>query len=187
MEEKNFDQICKVIKIQEEYPHYTGSEKWLIMSDLSEEEMILRFPEKMELYFPYLILTNEMGEVIKTFQRNERKHQRRAERRADAFGYGDGMTEVNHHETWNKSGEMVFFEQIGLKERTEELTKALQLLTKVQRERILMYYCMKMTESDIAIAVNAGRTSVQESIITGMKKLRKFYQNKKILTNYELS
>ena len=40
--DEQFKCDCKVINLSYEYPGYTGEEKWAIITDLTEEELITR-------------------------------------------------------------------------------------------------------------------------------------------------
>ena len=70
---------CEVIETKYEYPQYTGVEKWIIITDLTEEELNGKYAEQIAPLKPYIILSRSFGEVRKDFRRNEKKHHMRAE------------------------------------------------------------------------------------------------------------
>lgn len=43
--DEQFKCDCKVINLSYEYPGYTGEEKWAIITDLTEEELIEKYEE----------------------------------------------------------------------------------------------------------------------------------------------
>lgn len=47
--DEQFKYECKVINLSYEYPGYTGKEKWAIITDLTEKELIEKYDEKAEL------------------------------------------------------------------------------------------------------------------------------------------
>ena len=80
---------CKVINLAIEYPGYTGKEKYAIITDLSRDELEAQYKDITEKYEPFLILTREMGLVIKQFQSNEKKHEQRSKRNEHIFDSTD--------------------------------------------------------------------------------------------------
>lgn len=43
--DEQFKYECKVINLSYEYPGYTGKEKWAIITDLTEKELIEKYDE----------------------------------------------------------------------------------------------------------------------------------------------
>lgn len=48
-----FKYECKVINLSYEYPGYTGKEKWAIITDLTEKELIEKYDEIISSYRPF--------------------------------------------------------------------------------------------------------------------------------------
>lgn len=71
---------CEVIETKYEYPQYTGVEKWIIITDLTEEELNSKYAEQIAPLRPYIILSRSFGEVRNDFRRNEKKHHMRSVR-----------------------------------------------------------------------------------------------------------
>ena len=65
---------CEVIETQYEYPHYTGVEKWIIITDLTEEELNNKYGKQIAPLRPFIVLSRSFGEVRDAFRRNEKKH-----------------------------------------------------------------------------------------------------------------
>ena len=68
-----FKADCKVIRLKYEYPGYTGTEKYAIISDLSYEQIVEKHAPVVKPYIPFLLLSKAAGEVIAEFKRNEDK------------------------------------------------------------------------------------------------------------------
>ena len=92
------DKKYKVINLKYEYEGYEGSEKWAIISELSEEELFGLYPDEMRRYSPFVLLSVEQGKVISDFKANEDKHRKRSINNEDYFGYSEGLTENLHAE-----------------------------------------------------------------------------------------
>ena len=54
--DEQFKYECKVINLSYEYPGYTGKEKWAIITDLTEKELIEKYDEIIRLFFCFLCL-----------------------------------------------------------------------------------------------------------------------------------
>lgn len=70
----------------------------------------------------------------------------------------------------NKSVEKYVIEKI----ENQELYSAILKLSKIQRNRILMYYFQELTQKEIAEKDNCSIRAVQYSINSALKKLKKF-------------
>lgn len=88
-----FKADCKVIRLKYEYPGYTGTEKYAIISDLSYEQIVEKHAPVVKQYIPFLLLSKAAGEVFAEFKRNEDKFFKRMQR-DDSYGFEDGTTEL---------------------------------------------------------------------------------------------
>lgn len=88
-----FKADCKVIRLKYEYPGYTGTEKYAIISDLSYEQIVEKHAHVVKPYIPFLLLSKAAGEVFAEFKRNEDKFFKRMQR-DDSYGFEDGTTEL---------------------------------------------------------------------------------------------
>lgn len=83
--EGTFKYDCKVINLKAEYPGYTGDAKYAIISDLTEDEIISRYPDDVKRFVPFVLLSCEMGKVIREYNRNEEKFAKRSARNESVF------------------------------------------------------------------------------------------------------
>lgn len=58
-----FKKVCKYFRFEDEYPGWTGDEKYGIMTDLSEDELLEEFPVIMKVLSPYIILNKDYENV----------------------------------------------------------------------------------------------------------------------------
>ena len=89
--DEQFKNDCKVINLKYEYPGYTGTEPWAIITDLSENELITRYSEQIAPYKPFIILSASYGKARDEYRRNEKKHEMRAIRSIEPFNYDDDL------------------------------------------------------------------------------------------------
>ena len=52
-----FAQDCKLINLRYEYSGFTGTEKWAIITELSEEALWDKYPDVISRYTPFILLS----------------------------------------------------------------------------------------------------------------------------------
>ena len=160
---------CEVIETQYEYPHYTGVEKWIIITDLSEEELNNKYGKQIAPLRPFIVLSRSFGEVRDAFRRNEKKHQMRATRHGHAFDYSE-ETEEHHSEIATPDTESIYLQE----ETYAELRAAIMTLEDTQKKRIIKYFFYGKTYKEIANEEGVSFQAVAKSIDNAVKKLRNF-------------
>jgi len=160
---------CEVVETKHEYPQYTGIEKWIIITDLTEEELITKYAEQVTSLRPYIILSRSFGKVRDDFRRNEKKHQMRAIRSVDIFSYEDGEMEIHHPELIARLKDLCW-ELIEF----EDLHKAIEQLPDTQKRRLKLSYFGGYTEKEISEIENCSSVAVHKSIDAARNNLKKF-------------
>lgn len=74
-----------IIDVEEEYPGYTGTEKWILITELAEEEFHTRHPEKSDLWKSSVVISKEMAKVMFCYDFNDRKHLQRSMETEDSM------------------------------------------------------------------------------------------------------
>ena len=170
-----FEEDCKIINLKYEYPGYIGEAKFGVITALSEDELEQRYAEQLVEYRPYIVLSPAFGEIRAEFVRNEKKYFMRQQRSENFFGF-DENTELLHPEIVVQDH---LSELIGSEERTKrnsKLSEGLMMLSETQRRRIIQHCCYGMSERDIAMREGKEKSTIHESILSAMKKLKKFYK-----------
>ena len=75
--DEQFKEECKTLNLVYEYPGYTGTVRWAIITGLTTEQLFEKYPEQIRPYVPFMILSLSQGEVIHAFNRNEDKFGKR--------------------------------------------------------------------------------------------------------------
>lgn len=148
-----------ILNIEYEYPGFTGTEKWMIITDLSEEEFAVLYPEKYLCWKEAVIMSVEMGKEVIRYHNNNRKH---AIRNADMVPLQD-IEAIPQKKV--------------VKDNTikDPLTKAaLGTVTEKQRRRILGFYQAELTKKEIAEAEECSTQAVGQSIDNGIKRMKKY-------------
>ncbi len=165
---KDFVSCCTYIDANKEYPGWTGREKSIIATDLERDELERRFPEIIVVLSPYVLIKNCHMEVFKEYHRNERKHKMREYRNNSKFSY-DSITEEHHPELVDCTCEERMVD-------TSLLEEALAKLSDVQKRRIVLYFYKGYSIPEIAKLENVSKMSVDDSVKTGLKKLKEMLQ-----------
>lgn len=133
----DFNSECKLINLKYEYQGYTGDEKWAIVSELSEKELFEKYPDEIQQYLPFVLLSVEQGEVIYESKRNDHKFEMRASRSGHAFDINDGAFEEHHPEIAVVDDIM---EKMELEENIRTLRTVLNTLNGIQKKRVISYF-----------------------------------------------
>lgn len=150
---------CVILSLEKEYPGYTGTEKWMIITDLTENEFAEKYPEQYPYWKEAVIMSVEMGKEVIRYHNNNRKH---AIRNADMVPLQD-------------------IEAIPQKKVVKDNTikdplikAALGTVTEKQRRRILGFYQAELTKKEIAEMEKCSTQAVGQSIDNGIERVKKY-------------
>lgn len=166
---EQFIQECTILDPNEEYPGYTGIEKYLIITTLSETELKSKYASLIEPFKPYLLLDTSFIDARTEFNRNSHKHEMRAQRTEDIFGYVDGETEIFHKELVTDNLYDDFIKSIEI----DEVYEAAEQLSKTQRERFIMYYRYGLSSRKIAEMQHVNHSAVNKSLILAIEQIKR--------------
>lgn len=183
--QEQFKSECKLINLKYEYEGYTGKEQWAIITELTKQEILEKYPEEIKQYIPFVLLSAKQGDIIAEYTRIEDKYRKRQINNEDFYGYEDGFSEVFHKELIepefllpDEEKEIQLQEKMKkkiLQERLSLLGDALNTLTPIQRRRIEECYLNGKSSRKIAKEEGVNYSAVDKSIALALKKLRKFY------------
>lgn len=166
--ELQFADECRVIEMKYEYSDYTGSERFGIITALTEKQLVDKYGSVLDVYKPYIVLDLAFAEVRDNFIRNEWKYEKRAQR---ALSYGlDADFEVHHQECASPD----CLTQVIAAETKEKVWAALDRLTPTQKRRAIEHFMFGKSIRRIASEEGVDFTTVRESISSIVKKLKKY-------------
>ena len=99
-QEELFARDCKLMNLKYEYDGYTGTEKWAVITELTEEELWDKYPDIISRYTPFVLLSMAQGKVIIDDNRETHRCEMRDARHLDAFCYEDDLFEQFHNEAF---------------------------------------------------------------------------------------
>ena len=161
---------CKVVSTKREYPSYTGIEKWIIITDLTEEELNGKYAEQIAPLRPFIVLSRSFGEVRENYIRNEQKHRMRAVRTVEPFDYDDELIAAHHPEIVQDSLEDELMRQFEY----EKLQQAIATLNPIQKRRLQMFFFENMSYAKIAEKEGIAKSAAFKSVVSAIENVKSF-------------
>ena len=149
-----------ILNIEKEYPGYTGTEKWMIITDLTEDQFSKQYPKEYKRWKKAVIVSSAIGDEIIRFKNNEKKNYTR-----DRIKHVD-IDDEEALEVEDMSA-AASFTRVWIRD-------ALSTLPETQRRRVYMFYVLGMTVDDIVKKEKASRASVRQSLERGITSLRRY-------------
>ena len=160
---EEFKAYCCFELCEEHYPGWVGKEKYIISTDIPEEDLLRDFPEIMKALSPYVIISSYYRQLNNQENYNNIKHSSHKECSIDEIDSNESLS--------NLLSVKDFSEKIC---DTESLKSALLCLSEIQQSRVIRYFYMGMTQNEIAIQDGVAQPCVMKSITASIKKMRKF-------------
>lgn len=165
---EHFKTVCSFFRFEDEYPGWTGEEKYGIITEVDEVVLLNEYPVIMRALSPYIILGEQFAKIRNESINNDRRHQRNQENTESQFAL-DEETAYHHDELLCPDFTDDFI-------NTDLVRGALSCLTEVQRRRIEQHYFQNMSVYSISKSEggNVNPKTVWESIQGALKKMKIF-------------
>lgn len=164
----NFAEECAAVELKKEYTGYFDTEKYALVSVLSEKELVEKYGALLDGYRPFVVITPEMADVICEYWRNEWKHEKRM-LRGSLFPVEDDFDE-HHPECAGPD----CLEQLLLEELSQDVQAAIERLTPIQRRRLFKWVFLGMTAREIAAEEGVTHSKIIKSLSHAREKMKKF-------------
>lgn len=162
-DEKQFKKECKTISLKHEYPGYSGDTPWLIVSDLTEEEIYIKYENEIKPYSPFIHMPCVLFAPIRNSRSNDKKHRDRAIRLGDTYAYVDGELEMFHPE--------IIYDPFKQPDWSF-LYDAIESLPTNMKTRIHKKYFLEMSIVEIASQEGVTKQAVSKSIKNAIQLMR---------------
>lgn len=172
-ETSSFISECKIINLKYEYEGYNGKEKWAIVTDLSEKEVLRKYSMEIAQFQPLLFLTQDQGTVMAAYTRNENKHRMRQLRYGSMYDINDCAFNEHHPEIM---ADYDILDLIVKKETSCEMMQNIEMLTNIQRKRVIKFFYEGKNICEIAKEEGVNHSKISKSIILSLKKLKNFLE-----------
>ena len=152
-----------VIKnVQECYENvFIGEEKWLVISEMSREELLCKYKTELKAYEPWIYITLEQYAVMVDFERNKEKHRRRDKHQNISYDDNPGLLDAL---IWDESNLLPQEDDSDLK-----MMPGMSRLTDKQRRRMIKHdlegysYQEIAEQEDIDVTGNAVGSTVRKA------------------------
>ncbi len=161
--ENQFKKECKTISLKHEYPGYSGDIPWLIVSDLTVDEICIKYENEIKPYSPFIHMPRALFSPIRNSHSNDKKHRDRAVRWGDAYAYVDGEFEVFHPE--------IIYDPFAQPDWSF-LHDAIESLPTNMKRRIYKKYFLEMSMVEIAFQEGVTTQAVSKSINNAIRLMR---------------
>lgn len=160
---KEFKTVCNYDLCKKFYPGWVGEGKYIIVTNQSEDELNVTFPEIMAALSPYVIIGKYFNKMNDCMRYGDKKEQEKTEYSIDAVEDFESLSECFLSND--------FSEELFL---SDQIKNALNLITPTQKSRIMRKYYEGMTFQEIAAEDNVDFKTVWESIKSGLKVMKKY-------------
>ena len=157
-----FKKHCNFELCTKRYPDWIGSEKYIVITDDAEKDLLEAFPDIMKELSPYVIVGRYFAKMNDDMRYNDSKSA------ASSFS----LDQIDDYE--NLSEGFVapdFSENLCNK---DAISRALLCLTEIQKARVHRLFYANKTLKEIALEDGVSITSVFESISAALEKMRVF-------------
>lgn len=177
---EEFKNECKLINLKYEYGNaYTGNEEWAIITELSENELLEKYPGQIKEYIPFILLSIEQGKAIAEFNQNEDKFRKRSKNNGDAYGYDDDLTERFHPEAiepdFVEKQELEEYELSRYQKKMELIERAIESLTEKQHKYLVARFIEGKSAREIAKEEGVSHQVIDRHLIAAIKKFEKVF------------
>lgn len=158
-----FKKRCSFYPCKKYYPNWTGTEKFIVITDDEEKELIERFPEIMNALSPYVIIGRFYSQLIEEERYNTNKY---------VSQIGLSIESVDDYEDLAEGFSVGDFSEHLC--NSDAIEKAMACLTDSQRSRIIRCFFDGLSPLEIARQDGVKHSSVYESISAALAKMKTF-------------
>ena len=172
-----FKAECDYFVCDDEYPGWTGIEKYGIITKLTEEQFVAKYPQIAEAMHPYVLLGTDFSEARNEYVKNEDKFEKRKIRNTCSLNglldehieaepcvpdFVETITENTEHCLRENLIRALVYESLGA-------------LSEKQRNRLVEYHLHGKTIYELANEENISHQCINRSIKAGEKKFKKVF------------
>ena len=172
IEQKGFYFICTKVL----YPDFVGP-KYIIVSD--DPDITVKHPKTKAMIIVSTEQFKSMAEEYNRYFGNEDREKHRYSKYHNVEGYYEDTVEDEDGEKQLSPMNVEINpveDEVEKKETVSELYEAIELLNPIQKERIVLYYIKGLTQKKIAELQGVRLFTVQKSIKSAEKNLKKILE-----------
>lgn len=157
-----FKKHCNFELCTKRYPDWVGSEKYIVITDDAEKDLLEAFPEIMKELSPYVIIGRYFSKMNDDMRYNDAKSA------TSSFSFD----QIDDYENLSEGFIAPDFSESLCNK--DAISRALLCLTENQRSRVQRLFFANKTLQEIAIEDGVKVPSVFESISAALEKMKTF-------------
>ncbi len=169
-----FKAECKAFSLANEYPGHVGDEKYLILTDLSKEELIKKYGELLKKYEPYIVDSMRLYFPIADYYKNEDKYEKRNTRNTISIEV-DSDDEQTFSTLQVDDYLTTFLEESSNKEKSRRVLSVLRKLPDVQRRRLILWAEKEKSLTKVSKIEGVTIPTISKSIECAKKNFKKYF------------
>ena len=160
---EEFKKHCSFEPCRKRYPGWIGAERFIVITDDAEKDLLDRFPQIMKALSPYVIIGRFFSRLNEAERYNTKKYVSRI---------GLSIDSVEDYEDLAEGFVLEDFSEDFC--RKDSVHRALTCLTGTQRSRVERLFYSGRTLRQIAFEDRVSVPSVHESVCDALKKMRAY-------------
>ena len=148
-----------ILSLNKEYPGYAGTEKWMIITDLSENEFAALYPSKYGIWKDAVIVSTKVGKAIFRYKYNEQKHLKRDTESLEASNDTSVLRDYRHTDPILKL----------------TIQNSIDMLPGLQGSRIRKHYLEGLAVKELAEMEGVSVRSIQSCMQRGLLNLKRYF------------
>lgn len=156
-----FKKHCNFELCTKRYSGWTGSEKYIVITDDEEKSLLETFPEIMKALSPYVIVGRYFAKMNDDMRYNDSRSA------VSTFS----IDQIEDYE--NLSDEFIASDFSEYLCNKEAVSQAMLCLTEIQRSRVQRFFYADKTLKEIALEDGVGTQSIFDSISLALEKMKK--------------
>jgi hypothetical protein len=169
-----FKKDCKVLTLAKEYPGYVGYEKYMILTDLSKEDLIRKYGTLLNNYEPYIVASMLLYSPIADYEKNEDKFEKRHVRNTVSIEV-DSDDEQTFLSLQVEDYLTTSLDECCKEEIRRRVLSALRKLPDIQRRRLILWVENEQSLTKIAKIERVSIPTVYKSIECAKKNFKKYF------------
>ena len=158
-----FKKHCSFELCTKRYPDWIGSEKYIVITDDAEKDLLEAFPEIMKALSPYVIVGRYFNSLNEAERYNDNKHGSQIGLSIDSMDDYEDLAE----------GFVVqdFAEELCA---TDAIASAMNQLNPLQKSRVERHFFKGMTITAIAAEDGVHESTARRAIYTSLEIMKKY-------------
>lgn len=158
---KNFKKECSYYYATDFYPHWVGNEKYILVSDVSENELKRKYPEIISALAPFVLIGKYFIRLNEVIEYHDKKN---------SLENTVSFDEIEDIENLSKA--LQIDDCCNELETHEQIQVALSAVNPTQKNRVIKFFYEDLSYTEIGKEEGFTRQAIEGSISRALKKMK---------------